>query len=110
VPERAVTIGHAPELHGGHVASEWHGRIEDAVRGDVIPVGEGEQLLADAVAVPKGESPDAADLVRPLAALDLRLGHHRVPRGVAVEVAEHGPHAFDRRVDDRCRVTRIIGV
>ena len=100
VPEGALAVGHPPELHGGHVPPERHGRVEDAVGGDVVAVGERQQLLADAVAVPQGEPPDAADLVRPLAALDLRLGHDRVPRGVAVEVAEHGPHPLDRRVDD----------
>src|SRR5262245_11299244 len=66
----------------------------------MVPVRKREQLLADAVAVAQREPPHAADLIRALAALDLRFGDDRVPRGVAVEVAQHGPHALDRRVDD----------
>ena len=46
------------------------------------------------------EAAHAAHLVRGIAALDLGLGHRRVPRGVAVEVAQHRPDALDGRVDD----------
>src|SRR5262249_57640086 len=66
----------------------------------MVPVRKREQLLADAVAVAQREPPHAPDLIGALAALDLRFGDDRVPRAVAVEVAQHGPHALDRGVDD----------
>src|SRR5882672_4700897 len=101
VPEGAVAVGHALELDGGHVAAHGQGGVEDAVGGDMLLVGQRQELLADAIAVPEGEAAHAADLIRGVAALDLGLADRGMPRGVAVEVAQHRPHALDGRVDDR---------
>ena len=53
VPERAVAVGHPLELDGGHVAPHGQGGVEDAVGGDVLLVGQRQELLADEVAVPE---------------------------------------------------------
>ena len=63
VPEGAVAVGHALELHGGDVVLHRQRGVEDAVGGDVVAVGKRQQLLADVVAVLEGEVPHAADLV-----------------------------------------------
>src|SRR6185436_10245192 len=75
-------------------------RVEDAIGGDVIAVGEREELLADVVAILEVEVAHAAHLIRRLAILDVRLAYRRVPGRVAVEVAQHFPDALDRRLDD----------
>src|SRR5262249_55300244 len=87
VPERALAVGHPFELNRGNVPAKRHRRVEDAVRGDVIAVREGEKLLSDAIAVAQRESANAAGLIAALAALDLGLGDDGVPRAVTVEVA-----------------------
>ena len=99
VPECALAVRHPLELHRGDVPPDRQRRVEDAVRRDMLPIREGQQLLPDPVAVPQREAPHAAHLVRRLSALDLGLGHHRMPRGVTVEIAEHVPDALDRCVD-----------
>ena len=102
VPERALAVGDAFERDGGDVASHRDRRVEDAIGRDVIAVGQRQELLADPVAVAQREVAHASDLVARLATLDLRLGDDRVPRGVAVEIAQDRPHTLDGRVDD-CR-------
>src|SRR5207302_4891766 len=99
VPEGAITIGHALELHRRDVIAHRQGGVEDAVRGEVIAIGEREQLLANLIAIPEGEGAHAADLVGRLAVLDRRGPDRGMPGRVAVEVAEHRPHVLDRRVD-----------
>ena len=51
-------------------------------------------------AVAQAEIAHAADPVGRLAVLDMGLGHGGMPAVMAVEVAQHLPHALDRRVDD----------
>src|SRR5262245_43458362 len=51
------------------------------------------------VAVLKRKVAHAADLVRRLAALDMRIRDHGMPGIVAVEVAQDGPDTVNRRVD-----------
>jgi hypothetical protein len=67
----------------------------------MLGVGQRQQLLANPVAVAQREVADAADLVAALAALDAAGLYRVVPLVVAVEVAQHGPDALDRRIDDR---------
>ena len=74
VPEGAIAVGHALELHGGDVALHRQRGVEDAVGRDVVVVGEREKLLADVVAVLQGEIAHAAHLVGRLAVLDRPMG------------------------------------
>ena len=100
VPEGAIAVGDALELDGGDVALHRQRGVEDAVGRDVVVVREREKLLADVVAVLQREVAHAADLVGGLVVLDGRLGHDRMPGGMAVEVAQDRPDALDRRIDD----------
>ena len=100
VPEGAIAVGHALELDGGDVALHRQRGVEDAVGRDVVVVREREKLLADVVAVLQREVAHAADLVGRLVVLDGQFGHDRMPGGMAVEVAQDGPDALDRRIDD----------
>src|SRR6185369_3459196 len=99
VPEGAVAIGHALELHRGDVVPHRQGGVEDAVGGDVIAVGERQQLLPNLVAILEREITHATDLVGRLAALDGGGADGGMPGRVAVEIAQDRPHAVDRRVD-----------
>jgi hypothetical protein len=101
VPERALAVGHALQLHRGDVAAHRQRRFEDAVGREVVAVGKREQLLANVVAVLEREIAHAADTVGRFTVLDLGLRHRRVPLAVAVEVAQHLPDPLDRRVDHR---------
>jgi hypothetical protein len=100
VPERAIAVGHALELHRRDVVAHRQRGVEDAIGGDVIAVGEGEQLLTDVVPVLEAEAAHASDLIGRLAVLDRRGPDGGMPGRVAVEVAQDRPHTFDRRVDD----------
>jgi hypothetical protein len=101
MPEGAVPIGHRLQAHGGHVALQRHGGIDDAVGALELPVVERQQLLADAVAALEREAAHAAHLVALLTGLDVARVHHRMPLVVAVEVADHRPDTLDRRIDHR---------
>src|SRR5262249_13290211 len=101
VPESAVSVGDALQLHDRDVVLHRQRGVEDAIRRDVVAVGKREQLLADVVAVLEEKAAHAADLVGRLAGLDARLAHRRMPERMAVEVAQHFPDARDGRVDDR---------
>ncbi|MCX8003397.1 MAG: hypothetical protein N2688_00315 [Burkholderiaceae bacterium] len=99
VPERPVAVGHRRQPHGGHVALQRDRRVEDAVSRDVVAVVQYQQLLAQHVAVLQSEGAHAADPIRGLAVLDLAVGDDRMPVPVRVEIAQHGPHPRQRRVD-----------
>src|SRR5574337_230900 len=60
-----------------------------------------KQLLADARAVRQAKDAHPADLVAPSAPLDVAPRHSRMPKRVAIEVAQDRPHVLDRRRDDR---------
>jgi hypothetical protein len=48
----AIAVGHPLECHRRDIALQRHRRLDDAVRAAVIAVGQGQQLLADAVSRP----------------------------------------------------------
>ena len=100
VPERAAPVRHGLERHGGHIALQRDAGFHDAVGGLVLHVVQRQQLLADDIAVLQTERAHAAHLAGRLPALDAALVHHGVPLVMAVEVAQHRPHALDGRVDD----------
>src|SRR5204863_7839180 len=70
VPEGVIAIGPTLEQRRRDIVSHRQRGVEDAVRGDVVAIGERGQLLADVVAVPESEIAHAADLVGRLATLD----------------------------------------
>ena len=100
VPEGAVTVGHGLERDGSHITLQRHGCFDNAVGALVGLLVQRQQLFADAVAVFQGEAAHAAHLVALVGAFDAAAGHHGVPLRVAVEVAQHGPDARKRRVND----------
>src|SRR4030095_861731 len=60
VPEGALAVGHALELRGRDIAAHGQGRVQDAVGGQMLLVGQGEELLPDQVAVTEAEAADTA--------------------------------------------------
>src|SRR5690606_28260637 len=59
-----------------------------------------QQLLADVDAIVLIEIANAADRVAGAALLDPAVPDRRTPLRQRVEVADHGPDLFDRRIDD----------
>src|SRR5262249_34904793 len=76
-------------------------RIEQAIAEALLEIGERKQLLAQLGAVLQLETPDAADLVGRLRALDCRGRDRRMPAVVTVEIAQHVPDHSGRRIKDR---------
>ena len=66
----------------------------------MLCVVERQQLLSNLMPILEREITDAPNLRRALSCLDAALRHDVMPSVMAIEVAQHRPHTFNRCIDD----------
>ena len=100
-PEGPVAVGDRFQLDLGDIVVQRDIRADDGIAEAAVPVGQGEQALADVGAVLQVEVAHAADLVGALRLLEEAAPDNWVPAVVAIEIAQDFPHRRDGRVDHR---------